>query len=1072
MSRPPCYTALKVSEIGKATIAGDLGVSLDRGAFSLCAWVMFDSFNSKATIMARKGEMKLAVRQNGFAFQTHGSPLVWQSGTPLTDGWRYLCVTFNKGKTRFFLDGDLKATGSCQTGKARNASPLVLADGLQGFLWKITIYKKELSEKEVKQSQFLELSSAKAAARFDFSQNPPVDTGPKRLKIKTGLGTESILVTPSLRLREAGYAYPMHERGARLGARWNDYFTIQAWIYPDPSKIANRNHPTQTIFMDKRRDSGSELGLSLRYQQKSGKFTLRFIRGPSGNARFSLDATAKISPGVWTNVAAAYDGFRLTLYVNGVVSGVKWSSPWPLSHGGMALGAELGEINQAAKHCFQGFLARVDVWRRPLSQTEITRYQGVVPGANAKGLEASCTFSAPPVYDSVNGHPVALVGAARIDRQISPAPVSSPVRRAAAPDIKTPEVSKDKLASWRASLDLPALLEEHGRRLDQARQADMAELENPADAALIQAAHRELRTRLKTGPGPGMPLLFTHHLEDGRYFLVGHHGQESYVAYEYEAAEMSCEMWRVTLVFTVIAGALGAFFGLQPRLSERAKAVIRKLLNIPGIRTRLASGNDITGYVLLRMLSEIYRRGYLKDLIESVVIDMGVWAMIRVGLQFLNKLMPAGWAAAVASLASTAVTFAMIYNKRPKSCKPIPTVTVSAIRFFLETDRTSGALCIRRDWLNEVKRPEWQLGDSSPQDAPAAYAIDQVRAGKVKIQAKLATAAKKKTSFQIRATGGGILGPIAPVTLTFERGALTPYEYATFELKGHQLAKGGVCAENATWTWQCRPSKNKPWTDCATTHHRIYALLSTPTSPWEQLVENRTQVPWTTALEHACAWAKGKKTEREALTAITAKVHSGLGLSYYGTTMHIGKTMDKEYFLLSAFLKFLNSETNVGKEANCTDCAAMVATFANLVGANIQTSTMSKAAVIENRHSGFTVNQTIPIGKASWEAQGSLFYHEVAWAGNAGWYDAIYDACLQLDKSGDPWDWSPGKKHQAVLPTGMAFTADPPPKPPIGTPYTAQTYRERLATNDNKGIGSVKPSGKWKGSNEGRRPVT
>jgi hypothetical protein len=53
----------------------------------------------------------------------------------------------------------------------------------------------------------------------------------------------------------------------------------------------------------------------------------------------------------------------------------------------------------------------------------------------------------------------------------------------------------------------------------------------------------------------------------------------------------------------------------------------------------------------------------------------------------------------------------------------------------------------------------------------------------------------------------------------------------------------------------------------------------------------------------------------------------------------------------------------------------------------------------------FDLNPILAIGSSSWETAcgwGGFGYHEVAWGGEAGSDDAVYDACLLVDGGTDP----------------------------------------------------------------------
>jgi hypothetical protein len=126
----------------------------------------------------------------------------------------------------------------------------------------------------------------------------------------------------------------------------------------------------------------------------------------------------------------------------------------------------------------------------------------------------------------------------------------------------------------------------------------------------------------------------------------------------------------------------------------------------------------------------------------------------------------------------------------------------------------------------------------------------------------------------------------------------------------------------------------------------------------------------------------------------------------------------------------------------------------------------------------FDCNEIIAIGLTAWGYPfagqpwaGSFNYHEVAWTSGIGFPDPLYDACLQIDSSSNPWDW-PGVTHAPALALKMPFTTKGvSPTLPIATPFADQSYRERLATNTATGIGRCVPRGPFPNTQSGHREV-
>jgi hypothetical protein len=76
---------------------------------------------------------------------------------------------------------------------------------------------------------------------------------------------------------------------------------------------------------------------------------------------------------------------------------------------------------------------------------------------------------------------------------------------------------------------------------------------------------------------------------------------------------------------------------------------------------------------------------------------------------------------------------------------------------------------------------------------------------------------------------------------------------------------------------------------------------------------------------------------------------------------------------------------------NCTDCAAIVTTFVNILGCNLYSACMTNIYATKIDDQRFTLNKIIAIGQTSWGHPnwGDFFgCHEVAWKNSSMiWYD-------------------------------------------------------------------------------------
>jgi hypothetical protein len=127
---------------------------------------------------------------------------------------------------------------------------------------------------------------------------------------------------------------------------------------------------------------------------------------------------------------------------------------------------------------------------------------------------------------------------------------------------------------------------------------------------------------------------------------------------------------------------------------------------------------------------------------------------------------------------------------------------------------------------------------------------------------------------------------------------------------------------------------------------------------------------------------------------------------------------------LTAFLDRLRGGPGNGVYVNCSDCATILSTFANLLGCDWWQSRMGYS---------FDLNPLLAIGSSVWQTAcgwTSFNYHEVAWAGGCTEADPVCDACLQVNGSPDPT----APPYTPLLPVNLLFGA-------AGSGF----YRDRLA---------------------------
>ena len=349
-------------------------------------------------------------------------------------------------------------------------------------------------------------------------------------------------------------------------------------------------------------------------------------------------------------------------------------------------------------------------------------------------------------------------------------------------------------------------------------------------------------------------------------------------------------------------------------------------------------------------------------------------------------------------------------------------IAVEAIAFNHDpTAATHDALNIRRNAMQSVHVPEWrQFISVNPEDSPAAYAIAPTQGRTITILVSLSCTDPTLAFVEVRARNA-----VKARAVNFINGAAGP---VAFELIDPPTALGEVGVHDRSWEWEYRLGPRHPWRDFARTRHRFYVVLDVPGSPWAQSPPGpaNTQLPWTEILDHACRWVEGAASADMAAALVTRAVYAlGPGLVTYdcpgGGSSHYSLTD----FDATAFLDRLRGGVGNGIYVNCSDCATILASFANAIGCDLWESRMGW---------GFALNALLAIGSNVWQTAcgwTAFNYHEVAWTGACGVSDGVYDACLNVNGGADPTM----PPYLPLLPQDLTF----------GDPGQL-LYRDRLAS--------------------------
>jgi hypothetical protein len=1057
------FRALRLSSEGEAVTAADLGVPLDGTVpFSVDAWVYFDGLAAHGVLLAQEDGFAFFSQGSRLAFQIEGLPAVYSDpleGELSDQAWHFLTATYAQGTTTLFIDGAVnRRESSTGVGKA-GSEPFKIGAGIDGRIRLVRVYNTALGPNQVVANQFEVPDPATLVAGFDFRQSPPQDTGPGHLPLVLGGDAQMVESTPALELSDAAYAMPLAGEAINPGGWGNDSYTVQSWIWLDPSA------PPAEMVVFTNGELASSTGMTLELLPSSSGYRLAAIRGPTTTGD-TQTSTATVPTGRWTNVATTFDGVTATLYVDGVAGGSASAAPIPQTQasGDPLIGGSRVPSAPRGQATLQGFVARTDVWTRSLSEAEIEQYLESPPALGSEGLAGSWDFSSSPAQDLVTGNPVALADGARLGEETQPA----------APGAD--EGSEEPQESFRGvplrelldEVDLSGALGECEEALGRGAELDAARFaRTPQQAERIRAAYADTASKLREGPRSA-PFLVTDHEVDGRWIVVAHTPQRSWLLFEAAADQLdACTRWRIRLFVTVVAGVVLVVVGVPVKATlVDSPAVQRLILTVfatAGVGVQLGKGTEPSAGMLLDVIGATYETGRLRQLL-NLLLNVSYWAMFRILTRMIAVALGVGAADLISSLATAVAAVVVTWRERPSSCDPPETVQISGIIFNWDPTMTAvNSYPVRHDLTTPsppiqmpIPTPATAAEGGAPTDPlainPVLYSIADAQRGTPTVLVSFRTSDLSTHETTIFANRGGVLGPIGSRKVTFANGRSVP-EWIPMRLSNNRLSQGGVGRTQVEWQWFSERSPQQGARSIGISQHTVYVTLAPPTGPWQIWgAPANTQLPWTTALDFACAWTQGATTAEEAISRITRQVYGALELTYASKGLpHLTWPLQ---FDLSSFLLYLNRR-RTDNQVNCSDCAAIVATFSGLLGVFAPTVRLGNAS-----NQPFKCNEILAIGTPGWSipfkgsgpGEGTFAFHEVARGMGWPFEFPLWDACLAVDGGTSPWKIGP--PHVPQLPLGLAFSSNalisaPPPLPP---PFNLLTYRERLASNDPEGF--------------------
>jgi hypothetical protein len=351
-------------------------------------------------------------------------------------------------------------------------------------------------------------------------------------------------------------------------------------------------------------------------------------------------------------------------------------------------------------------------------------------------------------------------------------------------------------------------------------------------------------------------------------------------------------------------------------------------------------------------------------------------------------------------------------------------VKIAAVRF--DTARGGGTVTVGTPPSGGEESHLWRVNAEIVR-ASAGFPLSVLSAGgSVRVIVELQSDPAPSTRIWVHATPQGmhVLGAVPETLVEPERWNGIRCE-VSIEIDASSLGAGGVDHYHAVWHWQCRSDAEPEPHDLGLTEHLLFVTITPPTEPWTGagVTTGSRTTPWPAALMQACDWGRGARTHRQAASRIVESLfalavrpgrsgpclkYNGDGFDYLSPGMANPRWLDCEKFLKAVS----DSASSECLQINCHEGAAVVVTFANLLGCSLV------PCVVEGDcNDPYHVNRIRSLGKSSAASPSRFRFHVVGLDQESSdpLENLVYDVTLEIDEDAQP----SGEPSNFVLPSGM-----------------------------------------------------
>lgn len=1006
------YIAMQLLSPGYAQTSSDDTLTFhEQSAFSIEAWVKPEDFYRKFSILKKNNTIEFYL-EKGLPVLTLGG--ITAAGKPIdgkitVSGWNHIFISYSYGRIDFYVNGIHCGMANIRCGVNANRNLFLMGENSLGMIRTVRLFNEALDASAVFSLMYGETPES-CVADFDFSKIPASDIkNPDGRKIEFKDNAKMVIAYPALLFSETSYASPTQSEGINPGGLQLDSYTVQTTV------VITYAEKYQMLYCNGSLEDDTGIAVYMKYDDAKSGFYVCSLRGSVTDENNILYSESVVKLDEWVNIAVRFNGIEHAIFIDGKKDAYKNVGPIARSRnrGQSLIGACLESERTAGSKTLQGYMSFITLWSLALPDSDIESYITETEDPQAEGLSAFYDFNNIPVRNMIDGSPVALIDMANVYEKVETlTSEKSEMLRTEQSDKKSSRgqcqsnliqytISAKLMAEFRSKVDFNKI-KSHCKDGQMNTGQIYNELSGIASPLLSESEFNKCMSDI--APHIHVPLFcVTCHKVEGDDVWIVHLEEYSYVAYRGNMEITDCAKWRIRLLFIIVSGVLMAITGLKFSLTDRALTIFEKILAAPAITTALATGSSMTAVTLFGIFKEIYNLGVLKELVIAMLGCIGFWTIVCLFANLLQWLTGSKLAGLLVILAGTVAAFVYEYSQKPSDCDPPKPYRLSGIMFY--TGGAGSSVRLRKNYECDIQPPEWtsarittpaiyQVNNYLPTHSlPAAYTQAQLQGQNIVIFVKVDS--QNPAKIRVKATGGGILGNIDSFTVT-------PGMYNQVPLSHSQWAD--VRRNEITFNWQYSTDDGATWSALGSSTHIIYSILSIPTAPWRQGLNTAL---WADALDFACQWAEGSVTAEAAAGAITRVFHEDsfapLNTKLYYTPSRRYLTGDTS-IELGKFLqcmKTANTPQIQRETVNCSSCANLVMVLSNALGCNLKVGRIQKTGKDNFHHTN--IKSITNVTTHPWTAPDNFSYHDIAFLNTVSTESYVYDACLKLDGTDNPW---------------------------------------------------------------------